>query len=305
MNILLIAGGWSSEREISLAGAKAIEKALYSLKHNVTFFDLSKNFNNLYSEAKKHDFAFINLHGQPGEDGLPQAILERANCPYQGSGPAGSFLALNKAAAKQIFKNENIPTADWELLPAKPSCSWQPSIAYPLFVKSNTGGSSLHMGKANTREELDKHLSEIFSFGEAALLETAIEGKELTCGILDEQALPPVLIEPAAGTFFNFNSKYQPKGAREICPAPIDEKITKKIMEYALKAHQVLGLKNYSRSDFILSDNGNLALLEVNTLPGMTATSLVPQEAKAIGLDFPELLQRLIDLGLKTKRKSV
>ena len=151
MKILLIAGGWSSEREVSLAGAKGMESALKGLGHEVRFCDLLTDFDRLIALAEEHDFAMLNLHGTPGEDGLVQAMLESAGCPYLGAGPAASFLGLNKAVSKQIFRHRGIPTADWEYLPVRPGKDWQPRLPYPVFVKANLGGSSLHLGR-DTRE---------------------------------------------------------------------------------------------------------------------------------------------------------
>ncbi|WP_300787808.1 D-alanine--D-alanine ligase [uncultured Desulfovibrio sp.] len=299
MKILLIAGGWSSEREISLVGARGMQDALTQRGHDVTFFDLLHDFDRLLECARAHDFALINLHGAPGEDGLVQAMLERADCPYQGSGPAGSFLALNKAAAKQIFRQAGLPTADWALLPQRPAPDWEPPFGWPVFAKSNTGGSSLHLGRAACRAELDPILDEIFAAGECALIEPQLSGREVTCGVLGEEALAPILIEPVAGEFFDFTSKYARGGAREICPAPLPDAITAEVRRLALAAHTALGLAGYSRTDFILGADGSLHLLEVNTLPGMTPTSLVPQEAAVAGLDFGQLLERLIELGLE------
>ncbi|MBQ4566889.1 MAG: D-alanine--D-alanine ligase [Desulfovibrio sp.] len=303
MKILLIAGGWSSEREVSLRGARSVAETLRGLGHDVQLYDLLHGFDALIDVARQQDFAFINLHGAPGEDGLVQAMLEQAHCPYQGSGPAGSFLALHKAAAKQIFCAAGLPTADWEFLPVPPASDWQPRMPFPLFVKSNTGGSSLHLGRATNREQLDALLSEIFSAGQEALLEPELRGREVTCGVLGTTALPPLLIEPIAGDFFDYESKYAAGGAREICPAPIGPELTALIQDMALKAHQALGLSGYSRADFILGEDNSLTLLEVNTLPGMTGTSLVPQEAAAAGLDFGQLLEHLIELGLARHKK--
>ena len=267
--------------------------------HSVTFFDLLNEFDRLLECARAHDFALINLHGAPGEDGLVQAMLERAGCPYQGSGPAGSFLALNKAAAKQIFRQAGLPTADWALLPHRPAPDWEPPFGWPVFAKSNTGGSSLHLGRAACRAELDPILDEIFAAGECALIEPQLSGREVTCGVLGEEALAPILIEPVAGEFFDFTSKYAKGGAREICPAPLPDAVTAEVRRLALAAHTALGLAGYSRADFILGADDSLHLLEVNTLPGMTPTSLVPQEAAVAGLDFGQLLERLIELGLE------
>ncbi|OXS28268.1 MAG: D-alanine--D-alanine ligase [Desulfovibrio sp. MES5] len=298
MKILLIAGGWSPERQVSLNGARAMVPALEARGHQVTFFDLLADFNRLLDEARKHDFALINLHGAPGEDGLVQAMLERVDCPYQGSGPAGSFLALNKCAAKQLFLLAGLPTADWEFVPVPPEKGWQPRLPYPLFVKSNTGGSSLRLGRAANRAELDDVMGQIFAAGEEVIMEPVLHGKEVTCGILGDEPLPPILIEPVAGDFFDYESKYAQDGAREICPAPIGDEITVRVQELTLAAHKALGLRGYSRADFILGPDESLTLLEVNTLPGMTATSLVPREARTIGLDFGQLLERLMELGL-------
>ena len=218
--------------------------------------------------------------------------------PFSGFVPGGSFLALNKCAAKQLFRLAGLPTADWEFVPVPPEKGWQPSLPYPLFVKSNTGGSSLRLGRAANRAELDDVMGQIFAAGEEVIMEPVLHGKEVTCGILGEEPLPPILIEPVAGDFFDYESKYAQDGAREICPAPIGDEITARVQEMTLAAHRVLGLRGYSRADFILGPDGSLTLLEVNTLPGMTATSLVPREARTIGLDFGQLLECLINLGL-------
>ncbi|MEG2172672.1 MAG: D-alanine--D-alanine ligase, partial [Desulfovibrionaceae bacterium] len=220
MRVLLIVGGWSSEREISLRGGKGIATALEERGHRVTWLDLQEGFDTLLTVAAQHDFCFINLHGSPGEDGLVQAMLEANHCPYQGSGAAGSFLALHKAASKQVFRRAGLLTADWEFLPTRPPHLWEPQLPYPLFVKSNTGGSSLHLSRAENKADLDTILDEIFNAGDEALIEPVIQGEEVTCGILGDLALPPILIQPAPGSFFDYTSKYaavSDGGAREIC----------------------------------------------------------------------------------------
>ncbi len=299
MRILLIAGGWSSEREVSLSGANSIAEALSQNGHSVTFFDLSLGFDSLLSTAKEHDFAFINLHGAPGEDGLVQAMLDSVHVPYQGSNAQGSFLALHKAATKQLYRQKNIPTADWEFLPCPPSENWEPALPYPIFAKSNTGGSSLLLFCCQNKVELKEAIHKIFAAGAEAILESNIDGQEATCGVLGDQALPPILIKPLAGEFFDYTSKYTKGAAEEICPAPLAPEINARLQELALAAHNALGLSGYSRTDFRITADGRIFTLETNTLPGMTATSLVPQEAKAMGLDFGQLLEKLIELGLK------
>lgn len=293
LKVLLLAGGWSSEREVSLRGGEQIAAALESRGHVVTHFDPAHAFERLVSVARQHDVAFINLHGTGGEDGLIQALLDRAGCPYQGAGPAGSFLALHKAAARQLFQDAGLTVPDGVFLPRHPGPHWKTNLTYPLFVKSNTGGSSINLSRVQNEEELSTAINALFSAGEEALVETAISGKEVTCGVLGEEALSPILIV-SKGHYFDYHNKYAPDGAQEICPAPLDPDMTERIREQALRAHQALGLKGYSRADFILRDDGELFILEVNTIPGMTATSLVPKEAAVLGLSFADLVERLL-----------
>lgn len=301
MNILLIEGGWSPEREISLKGGKNIATALRDVGHSVTEFDLAENFDKLCLTAKEHDFAFINLHGSPGEDGLIQAMLDAVHCPYQGSGPAGSFLALKKAAAKQIYRLNNIPTPDWLHLTTMPEDGWVPALEWPIFVKSDTGGSSLQLFRVRNMAELRGALEKILPQSEA-ILESAQKGMDLTCAVLGERPLPPVLIKSRLGTFFDFESKYQKDGAEELCPAPVPRNIFERCQSLALASHKALGLYGISRTDMIWDGQEGVTVLETNTLPGMTATSLVPREAAAIGMDFTALLEELIRLGLEAKR---
>lgn len=297
MNILLIAGGWSPEREISLIGAAAVRDALVRRGHMVTSYDLSDGFESLLDLAASHDAAFLNLHGAPGEDGLVQALLDRAGCPYQGSGPAGSFLALHKSAAKSLFRRAGLSTPDWIFLPERPAPGWEPRLPYPLFVKSDTGGSSLHLYRVRNGEELQCAMDRLFASGQTVLIEPLIRGREATCGVLERggraEALPPVLIVPKH-EFFDYHAKYTDAGECEICPAPLPEALLEEVRKTALEAHRCLGLTGYSRTDFILGDDGAVHVLEVNTLPGMTPASLVPKEAAALGMDFGELLEVLL-----------
>ncbi len=301
LKVLLITGGWSPEREVALEGARLIARTLSEQGALVEFFDLLDGFDSLAEKAGNADVAFLNLHGAPGEDGLVQAILDRVGCPYQGSGPAGSFLALHKAAAKQLFRHADLNTADWIFLPTPPSAPWAPNLPFPLFVKSNTGGSSLRVYKVHNQTELETALAALFAAGQEALIEPFIKGREVTVGVLENQALPPILITPKA-EFFDYTSKYTASGAQELCPAPLPEEITRKAMDMALTAHKILGLEGYSRADFILTEENTLFLLEVNTLPGMVATSLLPQEAAAIGFSFAQLLEKLLEMALTRKK---
>lgn len=296
MHVLLIAGGWSSERDVSLSGARNIETALKELGHEVECLDLEPNMNRLIERAKAADFAFINLHGSPGEDGLVQTVLDAVGCPYQGSGPAGSFLALNKNAAKAVFAAAGIPTPCWQLI----TNARQPvSLPVPLFVKPNLGGSSLGMSLVRHGAELPEALAKVFAMGDEPLVEELTPGVEITCGILGDTPLPLIMIKPKSGSaFFDYENKYDADGAEEICPAPVDDDLTAEIQRLALMAHNALGLSGYSRSDFIVSE-GKPYLLETNTLPGMTATSLLPQEAAEHGIAFKDLIAELIRLGME------
>ncbi len=297
MRILLVAGGWSNEREVSLTGAQKIKEAMEKLGYEATLWDLTPDYNHFLKLAKGHDFVFLNLHGLPGEDGSLQALLDHFHIPYQGSGPLGSYLALNKALSKQIFKSHNLLTPPWTLYKTSMSSCSYPG-PFPLVIKPNLGGSSIDL----TIIQEEKDLKQLSLNPEVEyLIEEYVEGIELTCGVLDKEALPPVLIRPKKSFFFDYKSKYEQNGAEEICPAPIEPELTQKLQETALQVHKLLGLKDYSRTDFIYTKDKKLYILEVNTLPGMTPTSLLPQEALAIGLDFPDLIKKLIELGLKKK----
>ena len=218
MNILLIAGGWSGEREVSLSGARQIEKGLLALGHEVTLFDPSRDLRGLYEATSGQDFAFINLHGSPGEDGLIQCLLERIGMPYQGSDSRASLLALNKAVSKQIFEAAGLSTPAWEFVPACHVAQWRPLLPFPLVLKPNTGGSSLGVGIVTSEEELEAYLLQPEIAGQDILAETLIRGQELTCGVLEGYTLPPILIRPKSGEFFDYESKYVAGATEEICP---------------------------------------------------------------------------------------
>ncbi|MEF2229731.1 MAG: D-alanine--D-alanine ligase [Pseudodesulfovibrio sp.] len=300
MHVILIAGGWSDEREVSLSGARKIHTALEELGHDVTFFDPALDFKNLMRVAAEADFAFINLHGTPGEDGLIQGMLDKAGCPYQGAGAAPSYLSLNKAASKELFESIGVPTPDWQMITPVQGRDAALALPLPVFVKPNKGGSSLGMTLVRSADQFPAALDKVFALRQSALVERYIPGVELTCGVLGDRPLPLIMIRPKQGAdFFDYENKYAADGAEEICPAPVDAAISDAIQEQMLAVHKALGLTGYSRGDFILAADGTPFLLEVNTLPGMTPTSLVPRAAAAVGLGFTALIAELIRLGLE------
>lgn len=301
MRIVLIAGGWSAERDVALSGARQIEQGLRELGHTVSFFDPAQDLRGLEKAVQGQDFAFINLHGSPGEDGLVQCLLERLGVPYQGADARSSLLALNKAVSKQLFVRAGLPTPAWEFIPAGKASSWQPSLPCPLIIKPNTGGSSIGVGLVHSLADLPQALAHPALAGLDLLAEAMITGQELTCGVLEGYTLPPILIRPKAGVFFDYTSKYEVGASEEICPAPVSDELTATLQAMASAAHQALGLCDYSRTDFMVGQDGQPYVLEVNTLPGMTATSLLPQEAQNVGLSFAALLDCLITLGLRKK----
>lgn len=307
MKVLLLAGGWSSEREVSLRGAAKIAESLQSKGHSVTLLDPTLDFERVVDEARCHDVAFINMHGSPGEDGLFQALLDKVGCPYQGSGPAASFLALHKAAARLLFRDAGLPMPKGVFLPRHPGADWEPArcgLSYPLFVKANTGGSSLLLHRVHNREELDTALNALFAAGEEVMVEEEVKGQDVTCGVLNGTALDPILIVNREGTFFDYHNKYAADGAQEICPAPLPQDVLDRVRDYSERAHKALGLQGCSRADFMLDAEGGLYLLEINTIPGMTTTSLVPKEAAQIGLSYTGLVERLLELALDNKKQD-
>lgn len=301
MRVALIAGGKSSEREVSLRGAKAVKKALIELGHMVEFFDAADDLPLLVKRAKEFDVAFLCIHGPGGEDGTLQGFLEMIGLPYQGAGVLGSALAMHKGLSKFLYQTAGLPVPRGFLLKKndtfKKIQEAAQSLGYPLVVKPATQGSSVGVTLLEEEAKLKEAVEKAFELDEEILLEEYIEGKELTVGILDEKPLPVVEILPKA-KFFDYSTKYTPSMAEEICPANISEELTRKAQDYGLRAHKALYLRHYSRTDMILKYN-EIYVLETNTIPGMTETSLLPLAAKVAGYSFKELIQKLLDLALK------
>ncbi|NLZ16217.1 MAG: D-alanine--D-alanine ligase [Desulfobulbaceae bacterium] len=312
IRLALIAGGKSDEREVSLKGAAGVEAALDPEKYAVIRYDPAIDLARLAADAEQLDAAFILLHGLYGEDGTIQGFLDLLGIPYQGAGVLGSATAMDKNLAKTLYRIEGLPVAPW-LMAAKADIA-DPArlvsgVRLPCVVKPVRQGSSIGMSIVRSVEALGPALALAFKHDDQVMVEGYIQGRELTASVLGNQdlrALPLIEIIPDSRyDFFNYEAKYQPGASKEICPAEVDESVRVQAQEYALRAHRCLGLRGYSRTDMILSSGDNkLYLLETNTIPGMTPTSLFPQAAAAAGYPFPVLLDSLIELALQGRKRS-
>ncbi len=304
LRIALVAGGTSGEREISLNGAATVEKALDPAKFIVQRFDSATDLVKLCNQANEIDFAFILLHGFQGEDGTIQGMLDLLGIPYQGSGVLGSALAMDKHLSKKLYQQNGLPVAASQLI--RNHEQLQPEqlieqLGLPVVVKPVREGSSLGMSIAHTQKELLAGLEKAHQHGREVMVEQYIQGREITVGVIGNETLEPLpLIEIQPGKeflFFDYKAKYEPGASKEICPAPVSEAIRIKAQDYAMRAHKALRLRGYSRTDMIMDHQENIYLLETNTIPGMTQTSLLPQAAVAAGYSFASFLEKLIELG--------
>ena len=333
MNIVVLTGGLSMERDVSLASGSLIANALRDSGHNAVLVDLyygidkeKMNFNDMSSRykykipetepdlealvkanggrrdpigknviefCKMADVTFLALHGGVGENGKLQALLEMNGIRFTGSSSIGCMLSMDKIISKELIAQAGIPTANW--LTNKNSRE-ELNALVPCFVKPSDNGSSVGVTKVVSEIELDEALREAEKFSPNVLIEEQIVGREFSVGILDGKALPPIEII-ASGDFYNYKVKYQAGLAHEECPAHLDIKLTKKLQKYAEQAHKVLRLGSYSRIDFIMDEHGEFFFLEANALPGMTPTSLLPQEAVAEGISYAKLCLKLIELA--------
>lgn len=305
LTLALLSGGISSEREVSLSSGEQVYEALDKEKYAIRRYDPKTDLQRLVSDAGQIDAALIILHGPYGEDGTVQGLLELLGIPYQGSGVIGSAIAMNKIASKQLYEKVGLPTPSGIVVrrgDAVETEMWVERIGLPLVVKPVSNGSSVGVTIVDSKAGMGKALEKALALDEEILVETFVEGIELTSGVIGNQALeafPVIEIVPDKDhTFFDYEAKYTPGVTQEICPARISDALTEKVQTYAKMAHQTLFCRGYSRTDMILKGQ-ELFVLETNTIPGMTANSLLPQAAKAAGLSFGVLLDRLIELGLE------
>ncbi|MCK9615716.1 MAG: D-alanine--D-alanine ligase [Candidatus Omnitrophica bacterium] len=300
----VLGGGVSSEREISLLSANEAYKALRKNSTETVFIDITVSQNEKVKEiilASNIDLAFIALHGEFGEDGKIQKILEELNIPYTGSGSLASYLAMDKIASKEIFIKNGIPTAGFIVYEHNHSIKELASnLKYPLVVKPFFSGSSVGVSIVRNKIELERALKNALLLQPKIIIEDYIEGREFTVGILEDKPLAVVEIV-LKSEYFDFTTKYSDGLAEFIAPAKLDKTIYKKIQDIALAAHCALGCKHFSRVDIRLGSDCVPYVLEVNSIPGLTTHSLLPLCAKCCGIDFDELIIRMAQLALDGK----
>jgi D-alanine-D-alanine ligase len=341
LNIIVLTGGISSERNVAIASGKAIAQALRETGHKVKVIDpvfgasqpgekdifdshpaIGKEFptaNELKVFSNKKviecinsslfdntDIVFLGLHGKFGEDGKIQSLLEMRGVKYTGSGVTSSAMAMDKDISKILFQHYDIPTPEWFML-NKPHSKVKEidrlikdTLGYPVVIKPNDEGSTVGLSIVQPDVEdvqLEKALSRAVEYSDRIMAEEYIGGRELTVAILGEEALPVVEIKPLDG-FYDYEHKYTKGKTEYFCPADIPKPLAEELQKQSLLAHNCLGCKVYSRVDFRYDSDGKYFCLEVNTLPGMTELSLVPQAAKAKGISFPELVSKIIEYSL-------
>ena len=335
MKIVVLAGGMSSEREVSMTSGSKIANALIANGHEVLLIDLLtgisnySDFDSAYKKCKKDhyeygvseaipdsekylgkeiganvleicgsaDMTFFALHGGIGENGKLQAIFDVYDIKYTGSGYQSSLLAMDKLIAKELMRFHNIPTADWKVISDVDKTE---EINLPAVVKPLDCGSSIGISLVGSKQELRVAINEALRYSDnpQILVEDKIEGREFSVGILGDQVLPTIELIPKSG-FYDYQNKYQKGRTEEIVPAIIDSELAHQMGELALKTHKMLGLSVCSRTDFLIDRNNNIFVIEVNSLPGMTPTSLLPQEAKATGIGFNELCDSIVSESMK------
>lgn len=305
LRVALLAGGKSAEREVSLKSGEQVYQALNKDRYEVLRYDPRDDLPRLAGDAGRIDVALIILHGRLGEDGTIQGLLDSLGIPYQGSGVLGSALAMNKILSKQIYLQAGLPVAPHVVVDRnRPEVvdALVRELDFPLVVKPEQEGSSIGLSIVRHREDLPKALQTAWKFDRRCLLEQYISGVEITCGVLGNdtlEALPLVEIIPGDGyEFFDYQAKYTPGASKEICPARLPSKTALRAREYGVRAHEALCCRGYSRTDMMVRGE-EIFVLETNTIPGMTQTSLFPQAAAAAGMPFPALMDRLIELALE------
>ncbi len=325
MRIAVLMGGTSEERDVSLASGCQVAAALREAGHEVSAVDTAGGALSPGEEAKildrgmdaappdaleadvtatgdagaftgipqisEADLLFLTLHGGEGEDGTVQALLDLSGLPYVGSGMLGCALAMDKDVSKRLFRDARVPTPAW-ILGNPTAGEVEEELGIPVIVKPASGGSSVRLHLAHDFSELEAALEEAREVEGRAFCEAYVRGREFTVGIIGDETLPVGEIVPA-NELFDYESKYQPGMAEEIFPADVDHETATELQRLAFRVHKLLRLRDFSRVDFMVDDDGRPWCLEANTLPGMTSNSLLPKAGKAAGLSFPELCDRI------------
>lgn len=332
LKIAVLLGGTSEERDVSIASGAQVVAALRRRGHQVVTVDtalglLDEDAERALLEARvglelpertalvrmrgqdagavlsraalgDQDLLFLALHGGTGENGTLQTLLDLAELSYTGSGRVGSAVAMDKDLSKRLFRAAGVPTADWLMAPVDAQAVAE-TLGFPVIVKPSQQGSTVGLTKVSRAEELQPAIELALRYDREVMIERFVAGRELTVGVLGDQPLAVGEIVLGQSGVFDYTSKYQPQGAVEVFPAEVSAEIAAEARRLALAAHRALKLDGYSRADFRLDAEGRLWCLEVNTLPGMTATSLLPQSAAAVGIDFDELCERICRLALQ------
>ena len=317
--VVLLSGGTSEERPISLASGDGAEGALREAGFPVVRLDPASEEDMAAlaagAAAGAFDVAFLTLHGKGGEDGVIQAHLESLGLPYTGSGVEASRLAIDKHAAKMAYVKKDLNTSPWVHFTSEQIARAQEMdaveklldgvahfVGEKTVVKAVEQGSSEGLYICSTRDELREAMLKALEFDGSIIIEKFIAGDEFTVAVLgneEPEALPVIQIVPRNG-FYDYESKYAPGGSEHLCPAPVSEELTAALQANAVAAHQALGCRGMSRTDFIVDADGELWILETNTIPGMTKTSLLPDAARVAGMPFPELCVKIIGFALKS-----
>ncbi len=291
--IAVLLGGPSSEREISIKSGVAVYEALLSLGLDVVCIDVSDNPVEQIAQ-EKCEIAFIALHGRFGEDGTIQAMFDEENIAYTGSGPQASRLAMDKLASRRIFQNAGLPVPEYVTV-NKDVYRKDISVNFslPFVVKPNREGSSIGMSVVKDIKDLSKAINEAFLYDDDIIIEKFIDGEDITVGILDDKPLPVVHIKPKYGDY-DFSAKYTEGMSEYVVPAVLEKDIINAAGNLGLMAHNLLGCRCFSRADMRFGKDNKIRILEVNTIPGLTSTSLLPKAAKAVGIDFAHMCLKMV-----------
>jgi D-alanine--D-alanine ligase len=302
--VAVVMGGPSSEREVSIATGRGVAHALESLGYEAKTLDFDERFVDAL-QGLNADVVFNALHGPGGEDGCLQGVLDWMRMPYTGSDLLGCALSMDKHVTKKLLSAEGLPTPAWDVfdlgagaLPLLPG-----SLDLPLVVKPRAEGSSTGVSIVRTHEQWTHAIVQLAERTHGILAEEYVEGREFSCGVLFEDALPVVEIVPS-GEFYTYEAKYAPGGSRHFVPAPIDPDLAARLQMLAASTHRLLGLRDYSRTDFVVSREGRPYILETNALPGLTPTSLLPEECAAIGISYEALIDRLVQRALARSTRT-